>query len=135
MQQKENNLHQFQSEYPIIDSEFGRRFFDRDLIEAIIEADKDFFLSAQSDEYLRKWIKSTDQKPMDWDSMSLKEQISAQIGFVAPMPRSLNSNLTDAERETMVASELESERKWAERVHKEILEILQRHGINYDEKV
>ncbi|MDY7537583.1 hypothetical protein RGU72_04860 [Undibacterium sp. 5I1] len=77
------NQHPKQHLYPIIDSEFGTRFFDQDLIYAIQECDDDSF----ADPIVRQRCEDAGLKPMVWSEMSLHDQVMAQIGFVAPPPR------------------------------------------------
>lgn len=100
--------HPNQHLYPIIDDEFGRRFFCPDLVNAVIDSDKDccadqFFidLAAKRGEKL---------EPMDWDNMSMLDQIQVQIGFVAPPPR----------HDVSIEDELSADDKWANEVLAEI---------------
>ncbi len=98
-------LHTKQAQYPIIDSEFDTRFFDKDLVDAVIDADRQYFENPA----MKKYIVERNDIPMDWDSMTLLDQIQAQIGFVAPPPRWLD-----------IEDEISKEDSWAERVLKEI---------------
>lgn len=100
--------HPNQHLYPIIDDEFNTRFFATDLVDAVIDSDKQFCsdpffidLAAKRGETIA---------PMDWDSMSLRDQILSQIGFVAPPPR----------HDVSVEDELSSDEKWANEVLTEI---------------
>lgn len=97
--------HPNQHLYPIIDDEFGTRFFDPELVAVIIAEDHEFF----ADPLMKPYIREGD-KPMEWDSMSLLAQIKVQIGFVAPPPRSAES----------IEGELAAEDRWAERILEQI---------------
>lgn len=67
--------HPRQHLYPILCHEFGTRFFDAELIDSVIAANK------EAQEYF-----ASDEPPFDWASMSLFDQVIAQISFISPPP-------------------------------------------------
>jgi hypothetical protein len=106
--------HPHQHLYPILCNEFGTRFFDADLVDAVITANKE----AYDDPSIQHLI-GPDQKPFNWESMSLREQVLEQISFVSPPPR--GSDLASIEREQS------AEEAWASRVVAEIEAIQRSH--------